>query len=108
MAGDTPDFETYHLTRIRTEAATGYFDCTPAEPLDFDTALERSRSRPNDEFLRKHLLRWIAGWEVDDLRRRIRVGDADALHAPAQVIVQDHIERAGHLRGTNPAVGLSV
>ncbi|MDA8140803.1 MAG: YcaO-like family protein [Desulfobacteraceae bacterium] len=76
MSTDPSDFQQYHLTRIKTEAATGYFDCTPAENLDFDQALAISRRRPNDEFIRKHLLRLIASWPAETLKARIR-GIAD-------------------------------
>lgn len=62
----------YRLTRIKTEAATGYFDCTPEEALEFEAALALARARPNDEFLRKHLLRLIAAWEPRALEDRIR------------------------------------
>lgn len=67
----TPDFVDYRLTRIMTEAATGYFDCTPTEPDDFEDGLAQSRGRPNDEFLRKHLLRSVAAWTPREMKARI-------------------------------------
>jgi ribosomal protein S12 methylthiotransferase accessory factor YcaO len=83
MGDDPLDFHEYRLTRIKTEAATGYFDCRPAEAYDFDTALAWSRERPNDEFLRKHLLRLIAAWEPAALKQRIRAADGDDLFLKA-------------------------
>ncbi|MBI5063983.1 MAG: hypothetical protein HZB87_11115, partial [Desulfatitalea sp.] len=61
------EIQKYRLTRIKTEAATGYFDCTPEEEWDFDTALAWSRGRPNDEFMRKHLLRRMSAWTTEEL-----------------------------------------
>lgn len=67
--------QNYRLTRIKTEAATGYFDCTPEMDWDFDTALAWSRGRPNDEFMRKHLLRRMAEWAPEELQDRLRQAD---------------------------------
>ncbi len=66
------EMQNYCLTRIKTEAATGYFDCTPEADWDFDTALAWSRNYPNDEFMRKHLLRRMAAWSTEELQRRLR------------------------------------
>lgn len=77
MDTDAPGFQAYQLTRIKTEAATGYFDCTPAGPPDFDQALAAGRRRPNDEFMRKHLLRLVADWAPGEMKRRIRQAAAD-------------------------------
>ncbi|MBI5897457.1 MAG: hypothetical protein HZB24_16080 [Desulfobacterales bacterium] len=71
--------QNYCLTRIKTEAATGYFDCTPEEDWDFDTALAWSRNHPNDEFMRKHLLRRMAAWTTEELQRRLRAAAAEDL-----------------------------
>ncbi len=73
----------YRLTRVKTEAATGYFDCIPEPAPDFRDALELARQRPNDEFLRRHLLRSIAGWEVNDLHRQLEQTPASDLFARA-------------------------
>jgi ribosomal protein S12 methylthiotransferase accessory factor len=77
MEIETPYFIEYRLTRIRTEAATGYFDCTPAGPGDFEADLAWSRGRPNDEFMRKHLLRMIAGWTPREMKQRIQATPHD-------------------------------
>lgn len=69
----------YCLTRIKTEAATGYFDCMPDEEWDFDTALAWSRNHPNDEFMRKHLLRRMAAWTAEDFQCRLRGAQAEDL-----------------------------
>lgn len=73
----------YRLTRIKTEAATGYFDCAPAEAVNFDTALAWCRSHPNDEFMRKHLLRIITAWDAKTLQEQILSADADDLFLKA-------------------------
>ncbi len=73
----------YRLKRIATEAATGYFDCIPAEAHDFEHALEWSRRRPHDEFMRKHLLRLIGEWQPHALKERLRRAAADDLFLKA-------------------------
>lgn len=77
MHTDAPGWQTYRLTRIRTEAATGYFDCTPVEDPDFDQALAVCRRRPDDEFMRKHLLRLVAGWPMPEMKRRVQLAADD-------------------------------
>ncbi len=67
----------YRLTRLRTEAATGYFDALPEPAPDFNDGLARARLNPYDEFLRKHLLRLIFSWEPTTLRRRVVEAPAD-------------------------------
>lgn len=71
MAVDPPETVTYHLARLKTEGATGYFDCAPLEVRDFDCALSWSRNRPNDEFMRRYLLRLISAWKPGVLKQRI-------------------------------------
>jgi len=71
MDSDPPGLLNYQLTRIKTEAATGYFDCIPAESYGFEEALDEARRRPNDEFIRKHVLRMIAAWTPQDVKRLI-------------------------------------
>jgi ribosomal protein S12 methylthiotransferase accessory factor len=83
MGADPIDIQEYRLTRIKTEAATGFFDCAPAMACDFDTALAWGRARPNDEFMRKHLLRLIATWAPADLKQRIRQISGDDLFLKA-------------------------
>jgi ribosomal protein S12 methylthiotransferase accessory factor YcaO len=61
----------YHLTRIRTESATGYFDAVPEPAPDFDAGLELARRSPNDEFLRKYLLRMITSWKSETIAEKI-------------------------------------
>lgn len=59
----------YALRLVRTESGTGYFACFPEEDLDFDACLRHVRAHPNDEFMRKHLLRW---WEMKTTVRNER------------------------------------
>ena len=61
----------YRLGHIRTEGATGFFDCQPVDPENFDTCLSMARLHPNDEFMRKHLLRRISAWEPEVLKKAI-------------------------------------
>ena len=61
----------YRLTRIGTEAATGYFDALPEGEWDFGRALAWCRSRPNDDFMRKQMLRLIAQLEPEAVKQRI-------------------------------------
>jgi ribosomal protein S12 methylthiotransferase accessory factor len=64
----------YTLRLVKTESGTGYFSCFPGEDLDFDTHLRYARAHPNDEFMRKHLLRLINGWGRDALQQAIQAG----------------------------------
>ena len=78
MDSDPPELLNYQLTRIKTEAATGYFDCVPAEPYGFEEALDEARRHPNDEFIRKHVLRLVGAWTPQDLKRAVlQVSDDD-------------------------------
>ncbi|KJS32551.1 MAG: hypothetical protein VR64_06515 [Desulfatitalea sp. BRH_c12] len=83
MDGDAPDVQHYRLTRIATEAATGYFDCVPADDRDFDSTVAWCRAHPNDEFMRKYLLRLIAAWEPQALKNGIRQAAGDDLFLKA-------------------------
>lgn len=65
----------YALRLVRTESGTGYFACFPEEDLDFDTCLGHARSHPNDEFMRKHLLRLINAWGRVELKQAIQAAD---------------------------------
>lgn len=69
----------YTLRLVKTESGTGYFSCFPEEDHDFDTSLRYARAHPNDEFIRKHLLRLINGWGRDALRRAIQAADSSDL-----------------------------
>ncbi len=71
MEMHSADWLHYHLTRIGTEAATGYFDAIPEGAWDFDNALAWCRSRPHDDFMRKQMLRLIAGWAPETVKQRI-------------------------------------
>lgn len=63
--------QNYHLTRIGTEAATGYFDAIPEGEWDFESSLAWCRGRPNDDFMRKQILRTIAGWSLETVRQQL-------------------------------------
>lgn len=62
----------YALRLVKTESGTGYFSCFPEEDSDFDTWLRYARAHPNDEFMRKHLLRLINGWGRGALKQAIQ------------------------------------
>ena len=68
---ESREFHHYRLSHIRTEGATGFFDCMPVDEVDFDTCLTQARLQPNDEFKRKHLLRLISAWEPEVLKKAI-------------------------------------
>lgn len=69
----------YTLRLVKTESGTGYFSCFPEEDHDFDTSLRYARAHPNDEFIRKHLLRLINGWGRDALKQAIQAADSSDL-----------------------------
>jgi ribosomal protein S12 methylthiotransferase accessory factor YcaO len=65
----------YDLRLVATEAATGYFGAIPrVEPGDA-IALEYVRDHPNEEFMRRHLLRRIQGWADQRLREAIAAAE---------------------------------
>jgi ribosomal protein S12 methylthiotransferase accessory factor YcaO len=66
------DILEYELRLIHTRSATGYFSCVPAENPGFDTCLDYARTHPNDEFMRKHLIRLLAQREPGMLAATIR------------------------------------
>jgi ribosomal protein S12 methylthiotransferase accessory factor YcaO len=61
----------YRLQLIRTESATGYFSVYPENSPDFGVCLAYARAHPNDEFMRRQLLRFINSWGDDALAARI-------------------------------------
>ncbi len=67
----------YELRLVATEAATGYFGAVPREEPGQAAAMEYARSHPNDEFMRRHLLRLIQGWDDAALRAAIAAAERD-------------------------------
>jgi ribosomal protein S12 methylthiotransferase accessory factor YcaO len=61
----------YELRLLTTESATGYFGCIPGEDLGYEDFLSYARRHPNDEFMRRHLLRIIGGWDEPRLKQCI-------------------------------------
>jgi YcaO-like protein with predicted kinase domain len=67
----------YELRLLATESATGYFGCVPRMDLGYGGFLDYARRHPNDEFMRRHLLRIIQAWDEAQLKRSIAGIDAD-------------------------------
>ena len=65
----------YELRLLTTESATGYFGCIPEADLGYEGFLAYARRHPNDEFMRRHLLRIISGW--DELRLKRCIAELD-------------------------------
>jgi len=61
----------YELRLLTTESATGYFGCIPGTDLGYEGFLAYARRHPNDEFMRRHLLRIIGGWDEPRLKQCI-------------------------------------
>ncbi|MFZ0613086.1 MAG: YcaO-like family protein [Desulfobacterales bacterium] len=61
----------YVLKLVKTDSGTGYFACFPRPEPDFETGLRYARAHPNDEFIRRHLLRLINAWDRHTLARAI-------------------------------------
>ena len=61
----------YELRLVATAAATGYFGAVPRPEPGDAIALEYVRVHPNDDFMRRHLLRRIQGWADQRLREAI-------------------------------------
>ena len=71
MAQDDPPKMMYELRLLTTESATGYFGCIPETDLGYEVFLAYARRHPNDEFMRRHLLRIINGWDERRLKQCI-------------------------------------
>jgi ribosomal protein S12 methylthiotransferase accessory factor len=61
----------YLLRLMTTEAATGYFGCVPLKDSGYEESLAYVRTHSNDEFMRRHLLRHIVGWDRAQLLETI-------------------------------------
>jgi ribosomal protein S12 methylthiotransferase accessory factor len=69
---DLPDHKlSYELVLEQTTASSGFFACRPAGDPDIDQALEHLRSRPWDDFMRKHCLARLRQLPVDECRQRV-------------------------------------
>jgi len=77
MVQDDPPKMMYELRLLATESATGYFGCVPRMDLGYGGFLDYARRHPNDEFMRRHLLRIIQAWDEAQLKRSIAGIDAD-------------------------------
>ncbi len=62
----------YELKLMDTAAATGYFACVPFRELTDDEGIAYIRSHPNDEFMRRFLIRRISDWSSEQMEERIR------------------------------------
>jgi hypothetical protein len=62
----------YELRLMETEAAIGYFSCIPVKKMNFDSALKYLRACPNDEFMRRYLIKIIHTWDKDHLKKMIK------------------------------------
>jgi YcaO-like protein with predicted kinase domain len=69
MVQDDPPKMMYELRLLTTESATGYFGCIPETDLGYEVFLAYARRHPNDEFMRRHLLRIIGGWDEPRLKQ---------------------------------------
>jgi ribosomal protein S12 methylthiotransferase accessory factor len=91
----TPDFITYAMTLMTTEASTGFFACVPTPEPDFHAALAFLRQRPLDTFMHRHVLGLICRLPLEAVQGlRDRIGDAGPLfHA----LVREASLEASHL-----------
>lgn len=77
MVQPAPRKMTYELRLLTTESATGYYGCIPVNDFNYEDFLAYARRHPNDEFMRRHLLRIIGGWDEPRLKRCITELDAE-------------------------------
>ena len=70
----------YELKLVNTEAATGFFSCVPDPDPGLEQGFELLRSRPFDDFLRKHLIRKVLTKPVEQVAALARhaAGEKDA------------------------------
>ncbi|MCF8081219.1 MAG: hypothetical protein K9K88_18230, partial [Desulfobacterales bacterium] len=62
----------YELRLVQTSASTGYFAAVPAPEGSWETALAYLREHPLDEFMHRHLLRYLAGLDQEQQKRLFR------------------------------------
>jgi len=91
----------YRLTLMETDGGIGYFSCVPRAETDDPACIEALRTRPNDAFLRRYVLKRISLWDPVHLAARLRSTPAAdgfflALLYEA-ILVYDHF---ASLRGT--------
>ncbi|MDM8538978.1 YcaO-like family protein, partial [Desulfobacterales bacterium HSG17] len=68
----------YELRLMETESGIGFFSCVPKQETDFEESLAILQACPNDEFIRRHLLKEISSWDKEYLKTRIKETDAQA------------------------------
>lgn len=71
-ASFSADLVEYRLALMQTDGGIGYFSCVPKTEIDDAACLEALRTRPNDAFLRRHMLKRISLWDPADLGARLR------------------------------------
>lgn len=76
----TPSPLPYALTLVKTEAATGYFACLPPEQMPFEHCLAYVEERPNDVFMRQHVLQQIGTWTPRKVEAALQ--DAEKTQSP--------------------------
>ncbi|MCF8081120.1 MAG: hypothetical protein K9K88_17725, partial [Desulfobacterales bacterium] len=59
----------YELRLLQTSASTGYFAAVPEPECSWETALAYLREPPLDEFMHRHLLRYLAGLDHGQQKR---------------------------------------
>jgi len=62
----------FELRLVQTSASTGYFAAVPEPECSWETALAHLREHPLDEFMHRHLLRYLAGLDHGQQKRLFR------------------------------------
>lgn len=62
----------YELRLVQTSASTGYFAAVPEPESSWEAALAYLREHPLDEFMHRHLLRYLAGLDHEQQKRLLR------------------------------------
>jgi ribosomal protein S12 methylthiotransferase accessory factor YcaO len=73
-----PDPAAYELRLIQTSSATGYFAAIPEPECSWEDAFAYLRKHPLDEFMHRHLLRYMIGLDRSQQKRFFcRLDDSD-------------------------------
>jgi len=62
----------YQLQQVTTQTGIGFYSSQPKEEIDYENTLDLSKRHPNDEFIRRHLIRHIMAWDIETLSKNIR------------------------------------
>ncbi len=85
----------YSLKRESTSSGIGFFGCSPAIPLTPPQALAHIKTYPNDEFMRRFILRMLESMELQDFAGLVEQAVNDGPDAFRALICEACLSHAG-------------